>query len=179
MPRESKIFDKLLIYKNYRLFVVVLYSIISILIFLNKNYFFEHWIEGFGLINSKFEEPLSYLIFIYYVIFSFYGALSLFYPLTILDKKYNKNHQLKIKFPEINRENLFNASGNILLLIAFPFLSAFGFLIWFIFVTTLTSLGYILNIILFIFIGIFTIYILIVFLVKIIKIIYKLFPTKK
>jgi hypothetical protein len=154
MEKISQIVNKLLVYKNYRIFVLAFYSIITILIYLNWNYLFEIWIEGFIVINAQFEEPLSFLILIYYFIFSFYGALSLFYPLTILDKKYVRDHKLKIKYPKLNRKNLFIVLENLLLLLGFPFLAVLGLIIWYIIsysVLTISVIGLLLLLVFIIF----------------------------
>ena len=169
MIRKLKIINKLLIYKNYRMFLVLFYSMFSILIIINWNYLTEFWIESFETIYTKFYEPLSYLIVFYYFIFSFYFALGLFYPLAILNKKYDRNHILKIKPPKLNRKNLIIASQNILLIIVFPILSILGFIIWEIFSYSIMTISGIFLLLFLVFVAVSLIYFFLIIIKKVLK----------
>ena len=169
MIKLSNIFEKFLIYKNYKVFLLTFYSILGLLIYLNWDFLYESWIDGLKTINMKFEEPKSIFIIIYYCFFSFYAILFLFWPLLIFDKKYDSNHKVSIKLPTLNKENSFKAIRDILLFIAFPILSILGILIWIILDIAFYTLGYILGILFFAIIIILIAYLTVSNLSKIVK----------
>ena len=133
MEKAIQIFDKLLIYKNYRIFIVLLYSILIIYMFNNWDLLMEFWFEIAKVIYQRIDEPFCYLIIFYHFIFSFYAILGLFFPLNALGKRYNRNHKLKIKRLRLDRENLIIASESILLTIFFPFVCILCFIVWMMF----------------------------------------------
>lgn len=133
MVELSNIFEKFLIYKNYKVFLLTFYSILGLLIYLNWDFLYESWIDSLKTINMKFEEPKSTFIIMYYCFFSFYAFLFLFWPLLIFDKKHDNSHKVSINLPKLNKENSFKAIRDILLFIAFPILAILGILIWILF----------------------------------------------
>ncbi|MUH36040.1 hypothetical protein D9O36_09320 [Zobellia amurskyensis] len=133
MTRFIDIFNKILIYKNYKVFLLTFYFGLSLLFYLKWDYLYESWIESLKIINLKFEEPLSILIILYYCFFSFYAVMLLYYPLLIFDKKNDNNHQITFSKPKLNKGKSHEFIRDILLFIAFPILAILGILIWILF----------------------------------------------
>ena len=171
MKNLTNIFEKLLIYKNYKVFLLTFYSILVLIIYLNWNYIFESWVNGLKIIEGKLNETESISIFIltYYWFFSIHILIFLFWPLHILDKKYNNNHKVSIQIPGRFKENKIKFLKNILLFVGFPILSLMGVLIWILFGMAFQYLIIILSIIFYIFLGLIIVYLIVFSLIKIVR----------
>lgn len=163
------IFGKFLIYRNYKIFLIIFYSIIGLLIYLNWNLLSELWLKNIDNINRDLEEPISIFVVLYYCFFSFYVTLFIFSPLLIFDKRYENDYKVKINLPKINKENSLKAFRDVLLFVSFPVISILGILIWILFDIAFTSFWYILNISTLIFISLLIVYFVVLNIYKLIK----------
>lgn len=124
---SSYIFNKLLLYKNVKIILLIVYPILSVMIYLNWDSLNNLWFDNFMKINHKFEEPISIVLIFCYWFYSFYGVFFLFCPLLLLDKKYKKNDKIELN---LNRDVLFKSLKNTLLFIVFPILLLIGGIIF-------------------------------------------------
>jgi hypothetical protein len=129
----STIFDRLLLYKNVKIILLIVYPILILIIYLNWNDLYNLWFEYFMRINQKFEEPTSIVLLICYWYYTFYGVFFLFYPLLIFDKKHENCDKIKFYFPKLNRENSVKIIKDVFLFIVSPVLLILGFMIFTIF----------------------------------------------
>lgn len=169
MVKLTNIFEKFLIYKNYKVFLLTFYSILVLIIYLNWDYIFQSWVNGLKIIEGKLNETESIFILMYYWFFSIYAVLFLFWPLHILDKKYDNNQKVSIQIPKTFEENKIKFIKYILLFVAFPILSLLGVLIWIIFSTAFDYLIIILSIFFYIFLAIIILYLIVFSLIKIVR----------
>ena len=169
MIKPSIILNRLLIYKNYKIFLLIFYSILGLLVYFNWDYLSELWMDNLMNINREFEELKSIMIIMYYCFLSFYAIIFLFYPILIFDKRYENDYKVKINLPKLNKENSFKAIKDILLFVAFPVISVLGILLWILLDIAFTSIGYVLSILTLIFVAIMIIYLIVFNLYKIVK----------
>lgn len=121
--KAPAIFDRLLLYKNVKIILLIVYTILSLIIYLNWSDLYNLWFENLMKFHQRFEEPISIIFIVCYWFYTFYGVFFLFYPLLLLDKKYENNSKIKLN---LNKENLSKCVKNILLFIVFPVLSLVG-----------------------------------------------------
>ncbi|MGB3454081.1 MAG: hypothetical protein WBA59_09645 [Moheibacter sp.] len=164
--KSTTILDKILLFKNIKIILLIVYPVLTLTIYLNWDYLYSSWFDYLMKINQKFEEPYSIILVICFCFYSFYALIFLYFPLTILDKKYDNNDKIEIKF---KKESTFKSVKDILLFIISPILLFVGL----IFMGGLmyaagTGTGILSIIVLFIFI-LFIIYILISYLYEILK----------
>lgn len=125
--KPSAIFDRLLLYKNIKIILLIVYPILCLIIYLNWSDLDNLWFDNLMKIHQKFEEPTSIILIFCYWFYSFYGVFFLFSPLLLLDKKYENNDKIKLN---INKESLSKSVKNTLLFIVFPILSLIGGIIF-------------------------------------------------
>ena len=174
MTRFEILFNRLLIYKNFKIFLIILYSVFGILIYFNWYYLSDLWFKQLTNINNGLKESHSIIITMYYCYLTFYTFIFILFPLLIFDKKHSDDYKVKISLPELNKVNAFKSIGYKLFFIGFPILAFFGVLAWLLFEITVTRIVYVLSILNLTFIAIFITYLAVSNIYKIIKKNYKI-----
>lgn len=118
--KSSTILDKIFLFKNVKIILLIVYTFLTLLFYLNWSYLSSLWFDYLVKINKKFQEPLSIILVFCYCFYCFYGLIFLYYPLIIFDKKYDNDERIEIN---IKKDFTFK---NILLFIISPILLFVG-----------------------------------------------------
>lgn len=122
--KPNNIVNKILLYKNIKVIVLVVYPILTLLIWINWDALCDFWFSFARVIDNVFEEPLSIIISFLYIFYSFYGFILFIHPLFILLNK--NNDRIKINF---DKKAIFSFSKNVIIFIFSPILLFIGGLI--------------------------------------------------